>query len=758
MIDINSAFQTTGEPINVLFNQPGVGFYIPLYQRPYSWDRENIEQLMEDLMNGVEELVDDDDSIRFLGTIIAIPDKNKDQINPKDPRGLPTEVQIIIDGQQRISTIALLGTVLDAEIRRLTKKLPDEAPYDELKQHAGVLLTDLRELYALNLKRGTPELKPKVIRGQDDTWTFNGPDDFYKSSVANYLARYIRYLDEREGEPPKPKDKLVRSNLSNMRKAIRQVIAAHEPDSDLNGKYPTGDRLVDKIKQEYLWAYERPKLADLARQAETHPEAPAYYVAALAQLFAFAHYLTRRCCVTIIKPQNEDWAFDMFQSLNATGTPLTAIETFKPRVVQFERGEGDGYQKSGSESHFMRIDKFLDQAKTAPEKGKLTNRLLVAYALAWDGTKLASRFSEQRKWLQRAYEKQQDAEAKRKFIECFANTADFFRKVWEGYRGPAPLASIAGHAEADGVSACLLYLKDSNHRIAPSVLSRYYEPLLKDEKSTEDVDRFVSAVKAVAAFYTLWRATRSNSGLDAVYRTLMRGTDDRTGLAWSMSPGSPDVEALREYFRDVLKRYDLAEREEWLAKTPGGLTYERAKIICRFCLLIAAHDTIPDGAHIGLMKRGRSGCAPYLKPDAWTNASLKELEHIAPVSPPDGHDWDEQLYAEDAYHMIGNLTLLPREINASAGNKGFREKLLYYQHLGVADPEQIECLRTEAETAGIELATETISLLTESKYQAHLQPVTQLPAEHTWDVAFVRERTRRISEIVWDRIAPWLGL
>jgi len=759
MIDINTAFQTSGESIKVLFNQPGVGFYIPLYQRPYSWDSENIEQLMEDLMNGVQELVDDDDSIRFLGTIIVIPAKDKTQIKPQDYRGLPTEVQIIIDGQQRISTIALLGTVLDSEIRRLTKKLPDEAPYNELKEHAEALLTDLRELYALNLKRGTPRLKPKVIRGQEDMWTFDGPDSLYSSSVANYLARYIRYLHDKEAdEPPVPNDKLVKSNLSNMRKAIQQVIAAHDPNSNLHGKYPIGDRLVDKVKQEYLWAYERSELADLARRVETNPEAPAYYVSALAQVFAFAHYLMERCCVTIIKPQNEDWAFDMFQSLNATGTPLTAIETFKPCVVQFENNKGNSYKDSESESHFERIDEFLNQAKTAQQKGKLTDRLLVSFALAWEGTKLASRFSAQRKWLQNAYEKQQDAEAKRKFMGCFAATADFFREVWEGYNGPNPLARIAKHKEAAEVSTCLLYLKESNHRIATSVLSRYYEPLLKDKYSDEDVNRFVNAVKAVAAFYTLWRATRTNSGLDAVYRTLMRGTDDRVGLAWSKSPGSPDVDALRKYFRDVLQHSNLATREKWLDEAFNGLRYDCAKIICRFCLLIAAHDTIPDSDHPGLMKQGRVGCAPYLNPAAWTNAFLKELEHIAPVSPPDDHNWDKELYTEGAYHMIGNLTLLPREINASAGNKGFREKLLYYQHLGVNDPDKIARLRKEAESKGIELAEDTQNLLSNTEFQRHLEPITQLPADHKWDIEFVRRRTRRISEIVWDTIAPWLGL
>src|SRR5690606_31203825 len=106
-------------------------------------------------------------------------------------------------------------------------------------------------------------------------------------------------------------------------------------------------------------------------------------VSALAQLFAFAHYLTKRCCVTLIKPTNEDWAFDMFQSLNATGTPLTAVETFKPRVVQFESGEG-GYKDSPSQEHFDHVDALMATTNKTTQKSRLTDRLLVSFALAWD--------------------------------------------------------------------------------------------------------------------------------------------------------------------------------------------------------------------------------------------------------------------------------------------------------------------------------------------------------------------------------------
>lgn len=57
MIDISKAFAPTSEPISGFFQQPGAAYYIPLYQREYSWESENVEQLMEDIFNGVKSLV-----------------------------------------------------------------------------------------------------------------------------------------------------------------------------------------------------------------------------------------------------------------------------------------------------------------------------------------------------------------------------------------------------------------------------------------------------------------------------------------------------------------------------------------------------------------------------------------------------------------------------------------------------------------------------------------------------------------------------
>ena len=759
MINVDHAFTTTGETVSELFNRPGQGFYIPLYQRPYSWGRENVDQLTEDITDGVDEMIRNDDSIRFLGTIITISVRDKvGEINPVDPKGIPTEVEKIIDGQQRLSTIALLGTELDRAIRLFVKRLPKEAPYADLRGAAEGWIGQVQDLYSLDLNRGAPQRKPKVIRGQEDTWTFEGDDDVYQSAVAAYLAAYVRHAVE---GAPQPKvgdfDKQVASNLRRMRRAVQEVAEAHLPSSGLNGSYPSGATMLHGdhgFKQEYIWSYDRQELADLLTTDPADVKSPEGVVSALAQLFAFVHYLMKRCCVTLIKPTHEDWAFDMFQSLNATGTPLTAVETFKPRVVQFEGAEG-GYKGSPSQEHFDLVDELMGTTDNPTQKSKLTDRLLISFALAWSGERLSKRFSEQRRWLQASYEAQADADDKRAYTGHFADAARFYAEVWEGYDGDGVLDPIAGASDAAVVSTCLLYLRDANHSIAPAVLAQFYAGVLAGDDGA--VGRFNAAVKAVTAFYTLWRSVRTNSGLDAVYRSLMRGGEATASLNWSTGD-APDVDRLRGHFAGTLQEIGVGERARWVARTHNGLRYDGARAACRFALFIAADDTVPDPSAPGLMKPGTSGCSEYLRPETWRDPGLKEVEHVAPVSPKSDDAWDDAIYSEDRYHEVGNLTLLPKEINASAGNHGFERKLLYYQHLGLDDPQAIERLQQEAEARGIELAESTVAMLQDVQHQAHLRPVIERSSEDGWDAEFVRSRTERIAEILWDRLAPWVGV
>lgn len=66
-------------------------FVIPVYQRNYSWKRENCRQLYDDLVK----LIINDRDMHFFGSLVSV---NNGKF----------EEYLIIDGQQRVTTVSLL--------------------------------------------------------------------------------------------------------------------------------------------------------------------------------------------------------------------------------------------------------------------------------------------------------------------------------------------------------------------------------------------------------------------------------------------------------------------------------------------------------------------------------------------------------------------------------------------------------------------------------------------------------------------------
>ena len=95
------------------------------------------------------------------------------------------------------------------------------------------------------------------------------------------------------------------------------------------------------------------------------------------RLLTFGRFFLRRVAVTMVIGKSEEYAFDMFEALNTTGEPLTAVETFKPRVI---RAEGHSlYEESDSRQSMMEVESFLDRFDTAPARQTATAELLIPF-------------------------------------------------------------------------------------------------------------------------------------------------------------------------------------------------------------------------------------------------------------------------------------------------------------------------------------------------------------------------------------------
>ncbi|MDE0119188.1 MAG: DUF262 domain-containing HNH endonuclease family protein [Bdellovibrionales bacterium] len=89
-------FKPESLSIKNLFGSPDSLFEVPVYQRPYSWESEEVEQLWDDLYESYKN--QEKNHNYFLGSIITIPKNNG--------------YQDIVDGQQRLTTLMILFCVI----------------------------------------------------------------------------------------------------------------------------------------------------------------------------------------------------------------------------------------------------------------------------------------------------------------------------------------------------------------------------------------------------------------------------------------------------------------------------------------------------------------------------------------------------------------------------------------------------------------------------------------------------------------------
>ena len=754
-IDIKNAFDPSTVSIYEYFQSRGVGFYIPHYQREYSWGLENIDQLLLDIEIGVETLLKDEDEFRFLGTVITVKELNNKNIDPLEEQALPSTIQNVIDGQQRLSTLAVFSTLLYDNIDKIKKKIPTSSiHYEQLTESCEIWKDKLIDVFSFELRKNISR-KPKIIRASDDQWTIkNDIEKCYKSDISNYLAKFIEYIDDDAIiVRPMAKGELLPKNISKIDGWItKKVLLAH---TDHNIEYSSAANLISNIPEENLWDYSHPELKVEILKKEDEKKSDSFIASQLIQLFSACHYLLERCCLTVIVPGKTEWAFDLFQSLNATGTPLTAIETFLPTVVNLTKLEEGIYKGTEAEENFEKIKNCL-VGKSAGEKNKRTNDYLTSIRICIDGEKLAGQFSQQRIWLEDLYSKKLNTYDERKqIISLFGQYASFISDIWQyDANNNLPIKELAG-PDRDVTSLLIRYLISVNHKMSITVLALSFRKILNKEKDAEE--EFSKTVKLVAIFYTLWRSVQSNSGLDNVYRNYFKGIDGHNANNW-LKVKNLNFENLKEYFINVLKEdCKITNKKTWKDRAINNLKYNYSgSSLCKFILLICAHDTSIDTNNKGLIINAKSGTADYFVLQKWESIELESVEHIAPQE--NKNSWDPKLYdeKEELFQSIGNLTLLPKNVNASAGNRPWKEKFMYFSYVNVIDPANLTILESQAKKEKLKLSPTTIELLKNVAYNNHIKSIVNVGIDGNWDAEMVRKRSENLIDIFWDKTNDWI--
>lgn len=769
-VQIDQIFKAEAENIWQFLQTAGQGCYIPAYQRPYAWDQDNVDRLIEDAINGLSHLEDRSNAISFLGTIIAIHDIKNVTVKPVYQSEVAPRVMTLIDGQQRISTAVMMNVALHHQISQQQRKIEKGAgeAFDWLRQQARRALAELRNTFVLDQTTGMPEVNryyPRVIRAFDDVWSTKGSQAEYRSPIARLVWNYINHVEEQKTEvfnhkvlddegKADPRHETIVEVFRYMRQKLNQLTGKKAADFE----FPDLQQVVQNDTfMNALWAFPAPEPVKSYLTVQSDDKFYEAY-SVLARSVIFHRYFNMRMALTIVTTQSEDDAFDMFEALNTTGEPLTAFETFKPKIIEAEGLAG--YQDTPSFKAVARIEAYLDQFKKADERQKATSELLIPYALAETGDRLQKDLGDQRRYLRDYFDDLPSLAERRDAVGSLANMAAFVRTAWAPQGDEATLEGFGAFDAETGF--CFQALRALKHSIVLGTLSRFYDDYRRadeDSKAQKKAD-FAGAIRATTAFSMLWRgAFGSTENIDAIYRSIMReGLPAEKILPLARRPKNDELGAVSLH---SLKRMLWAHlqakfegREAWVRKAARTPIYAHSGVVAKFLMIVAMDDAALDGNMPGLILRGTKNLSPTVSADAWKSSANYSVEHIAPRSTKSA-GWDEPLYDEtETVDRLGNLTLLPGDANTYLGKRSWAHKSLLYRYFACETVQDAEALQATFEDQGLTLSLVGAEILGKTIYMPMCKAIATVDGE--WNVDMVEQRSTRLAELAYDRIIDWL--
>jgi len=149
-------------------------FKIPIYQRPYSWSIKQCEQLWNDILGSA---IDKTIQGHFIGSIVYI----QGEIYQS---GAISEL-VVIDGQQRLTTLILLLKAISNHIRELNIEGPNSSKR-------------INNYYLINNDEDNPDLRPKLILTKGDRETLGDliQDRAIESNEYNKILQNYQFFRE----------------------------------------------------------------------------------------------------------------------------------------------------------------------------------------------------------------------------------------------------------------------------------------------------------------------------------------------------------------------------------------------------------------------------------------------------------------------------------------------------------------------------------------------------------------------------------
>lgn len=743
-------------------------FYVPLYQRDFSWKKEDRMRFLDDIRDGLSSFVKpggsgSNESLTFLGSMISYRDNDDSiKLGGNGNWNIPSaDLCAVIDGQQRLTMFMLLSAALHDYIR--TRQGGGE---EWLQLQAEEMLKSTSKIFQIESDLGGEHrCFPRMIRQDCDVWSRKQAK--YWSPLSHYIHEYgvFSRLTANNGvgclnkiSPDNPSDPDGQKQRRNFVRLADEIIGEIAEVCNEWADIPDIREIVKN--REAMRTLQIRELPDgCARTLQTEQQLE------LARAVVFAAYALRRVFFVATETTNEGLAFDIFESLNTTGQPLTAYETFKPDVIQFENAQ-KGYKNSPSAQHLGEIDGILRDVANNPRKDSLTSEMLVAFALSETGAKLSRKIRDQRNYLHEEYVASKlSVDDKRKFSLRMMETAIWLvteksenkwslRGLIERIVGPGV---VVPEEEIRGADFCLDFINGASHKISRGVFLRFYHAAMHadtvEEKLRKCID-LLRAIKATAAFFALLRGLgEPSSKVERCHRGIMEIDNpvfprpDFSALPFCRKSGNePNLRELKRAFRHYLVgKGGVANAAAWTENTLTVPLYDTDKNVAKFLVMVASNDTKRDEDNPGCIKPVNPGVFPeIIRGKSWGEQAHQTVEHIIPQSRADS--------LGRKAHCLGNLTLLPRRANSIISDRKWEERKAIYFALSAEDEKE----NTQARKRIAFLEADSVEfLLKETRYL----PMTRTLAFcEEFTNSEVEKRHRNLSKLAWKTLAKdWLG-
>jgi uncharacterized protein with ParB-like and HNH nuclease domain len=129
MSNIDEIFKPENKNIKQIFGDTDAFYQMPIYQRPYSWDKERVEQLWYDILEAYKNNNEDNsiDPNYFLGSVVVVKKANNYEV---------------VDGQQRLTTLTILfSTLRDLNLEISQKNIISNSIKDLVESKERLKLT-----------------------------------------------------------------------------------------------------------------------------------------------------------------------------------------------------------------------------------------------------------------------------------------------------------------------------------------------------------------------------------------------------------------------------------------------------------------------------------------------------------------------------------------------------------------------------------------------------------------------------------------